>query len=97
MKKFKGAKLPVSRIAGYGKRWRIWINPKVPRKFKGINMRQRLKIHEKTEIKLRKQGLPYKKAHKLATKVEHKGLTRKQIRIYEGKLGAIARWHPKRK
>jgi hypothetical protein len=60
-------------------------------------VRRRLLIHEKTEIKLRKQGLPYKKAHKLATKAEHKGLTRRQIFIYEGKLGSIARWHPRRR
>ena len=93
----KGGKLPQSKIAGYGKRGRIWINPKVARRFRGIDVRRRLLIHEKTEIKLRKQGLPYKKAHKLATKAEHKGLTRRQIFIYEGKLGSIARWHPRRR
>jgi len=93
----KGGKLPQSKIAGYGKRGRTWINPKVPRRFKGIDVRRRLLIHEKTEIKLRKQGLPYKKAHKLATKAEHKGLTKRQIFIYEGKLGSIARWHPHRR
>jgi hypothetical protein len=88
---------PKSRLAGYNKRGRVWINPKIPKRFKGINLRKRLKAHEITERRLRKRGLSYKKAHKEALKVEHKGLTKKQIRIYEGKLGSIARWHPKRK
>jgi hypothetical protein len=93
----KGGKLPYSKIAGYGKKGRIWVNPNVPWKFKGVDVRRRLLRHEKTEIKLRKEGLPYKLAHKLATKHEHKGLTRKQISIYEGKLGSIARWHPRKR
>lgn len=59
-------------------------------------MRKRLLIHEKVERKLRQKGLTYKEAHKAALKAEHKGLTKKQIRIYEGKLGAIARHYPRR-
>jgi hypothetical protein len=93
----KGGKLPFSKIAGYDGKGRIWVNPKVPSRFRGINVRKRLLTHEKTEIKLRKLGLPYKHAHKLATKVEHKGLSRKQVAVYEGLLGAIARWHPRKR
>jgi len=93
----KGGKLPQSKIAGYGKKGRIWINPRVPWRFKGIDVRRRLLRHEKVEIKLRKQGLPYRKAHELATEEEHKGLTKRQIAVYEGKLGSIARWHPRKR
>lgn len=88
-------KLASSVLAGYGKRGRIWVNPKVPKRYRGINMRDRLYRHEKVERELRRKGLPYKVAHKLALKAEHEGLTRKQIAIYEGKLGAIARHHPR--
>lgn len=87
---------PKSRLAGYGKKGRIWVNPKVPKKFRGINVRKRLISHEKAEIKFRKAGLSYRKAHKRALKVEHKGLSKRQIWVYEGKLGSIARWHPRR-
>jgi hypothetical protein len=80
-----------SRIAGYTK-GKVWINKKVPKK-----LRKRLLTHEKTEVKLRKQGYTYKQAHKRALKAEHKGMTKRQIFKYEGKLGAIARWHPTRK
>jgi hypothetical protein len=53
--------------------------------------------HEKVERKLRlKQGLPYRKAHRLALESEHKGLGKRQIAMYEGKLGSIARWKPKK-
>jgi len=78
-----------SRLAGYGKRGRIWVNPNVPKQF-----RARLIRHETVERQLRKQGMTYKQAHKKALEAEHKGLTRKQIACYEGKLGAIARWKP---
>jgi Mn-dependent DtxR family transcriptional regulator len=78
-----------SRLAGYGKRGRIWVNPNVPKQF-----RARLIRHETVERQLRKQGMTYKEAHRKALEAEHKGLTRKQIARYEGKLGAIARWKP---
>lgn len=90
-------KLASSALAGYGKRGRIWINKKVPHRYRGIAMRARLMRHEKVERELRtKCGLPYKQAHMLALKAEHEGLTKKQIAVYEGKLGAIARHYPKR-
>jgi len=87
-----------SRLAGYGKRGKIWVNPHVPTTFKGITMKIRLLRHEKVERKLRlKQGLTYREAHKKALKKEHKGLTKHQIQVYEGKNGAIARWKPQKK
>jgi hypothetical protein len=100
MKKKKdifGFKYATSKLAGYGKRGKIWINPHVPKTFKGISMFDRLFKHEKVERQLRQKGLTYPKAHEKALKQEHEGLTRKQLRIYEGKLGAIARWLPRRK
>jgi len=92
-----GFKYPKSRLAGYGRRGRIWVNPKVPKTYKGISMRSRLLKHEKVERKLRiEKGLSYPEAHKEALKAEHSGLTKKQVRVYEGKLGSIARHYPRR-
>ena len=68
---------------------KIWINPAVPR-----CCRRRLRTHEKTEIKHRREGDSYIKAHNKALVVEHKGMTQRQISKYEGHLGAVARWHP---
>ena len=60
-------------------------------------MKSRVLKHEKVERKLRReQGLSYEKAHKLANKAEHEGLTRHQISVYEGKLGSIARHQPEK-
>ena len=88
----------VSVIAGYGSRGSIWINKHVPETYRGIDMRARLKCHERVERELRlKYGLSYRQAHKAALKPEHEGLTKKQIAIYEGKLGSIARHHPRRR
>jgi hypothetical protein len=85
-------------LAGYGKRGPIRINRNVPKSFRGIKVRSRLLRHERVERKLRlKQGLPYRKAHRLALKSEHKSLGKRQIAVYEGKLGSVARWKPKRK
>ena len=83
-----------SRLAGYGRRGRIRINRHVPRSFRGIKVRSRLLRHEKVERRLRRSGLSYRKAHRKALKSEHKGLSKKQIAIYEGKLGSVARWKP---
>lgn len=62
-----------------------------------ISLRARLRRHERVEKKRMDAGLHYKKAHKMALKAEHKGLTKKQIQQYEGKLGSIARWKPPRR
>jgi hypothetical protein len=84
-----------SRLAGYGKRGKIRVNPKVPKVYKGIVVRSRLVTHEKVERKLRlRDGLTYIKAHAAALKAEHKGLTQHQISVYEGLLGSIARHYP---
>jgi hypothetical protein len=61
-------------------------------------MKARLERHEKVERKLRLQeGLTYHEAHHIALGKEHKGLTRHQVQVYEGKNGAIARWKPEKK
>lgn len=84
-----------SRLAGYGERGKIFVNKHVPTQFKGIHMKERLLRHEKVERRLRKEeGLTYHEAHKQALKAEHKGMGKKQIATYEGKLGSIARHQP---
>jgi hypothetical protein len=85
-----------SRLAGYGRTGRIWLNKNVPVTFKGIKVRARLKTHEEKELRLRKQGYSYTEAHKVALKAEHKGLTQHQISVYNGILGAIAKHRPRR-
>ena len=81
-----------SRLAGYGKRGKIWINPNVP-----SELRARLRRHETVERQLRQQGKSYREAHKKALEAEHIGMTQRQIAVYEGKLGAIARHKPARR
>lgn len=77
-------------IAGYGKRGPVRVSNKVPKTYKGMRMRDRLRTHERVERKLRlEKGLSYPAAHRRALKVEHKGLTRKQIGIYEGKIWSV--------
>jgi len=83
-----------SRLAGYGKRGPIRVNPHVPKTFRGIKVRSRLVRHEKVERKLRRSGMSYRRAHRKALKSEHRGLSKKQIATYEGKLGSVARWKP---
>jgi hypothetical protein len=79
-----------SSIAGYGKRGPVRVSNKVPTSYKGMRMKDRLKRHEKTERKLRlENGLSYPAAHRRALRAEHKGLSRKQIHLYEGKIRSI--------
>ena len=81
---------PKSKLAGYSSRGKIWINKKI----KGAD-RKRILKHEKFEYAYRaRTGAGWKQAHKKALKVEHKGMTKRQIAKYSGRLGAIARWYP---
>jgi hypothetical protein len=77
---------PKNRLGGYNTRGEIWINKKI----KGKD-RKRVRKHEVTEIKWRKKGYSYKKAHAIAGKAETKGMSKKSILKYSGRLGAIAR------
>jgi hypothetical protein len=77
------------------------MNPKVPKTYRGIHMRVRLRRHERVERKLREgkgyrgsfkgEKLSYRSAHRQALKAEHEGLTPHERQVYEGKLGSIAR------
>ncbi len=90
-----------SKLAGYetptGRLGKIWVNPNVPARVGNIKVRKSLRLHEETELKLRKQGVPYKQAHPKALQVEHRGLSANGIARYEGTLGAVARHHPYRR
>lgn len=84
-----------SRLAGYGRAGPIRVNPHVPKTYKGIQVRKRLITHEKVERKLRlKDGLTYLEAHAKALKEEHRGLSKRQVQVYEGLLGSIALHYP---
>ncbi len=86
-KKIKAIKRK-THIAGYDAKGKIWTKKDLP---KGV--KKRLKAHEKREYYLRTiKGFSYKKAHKLALKKEHEGLSKKGIAKYEGKIGAYVRW-----
>jgi len=69
------------------KKGRIWVNPKV----KG-DARRRVTRHMKVFKQYRKKGCSRHKAIMEARKAEHKGMTKKQVHKYEGKLGALARY-----
>ena len=79
---------PGSRLATYSPNGHIWINAEIPR-----GMRGRVRKHEQTEYRLRKEGMSQHEAHAKALKAEHKGMTRHQVAVYEGTLGAIAKNH----
>ena len=83
-----------SHLAGYTPSGRIVLNPHIPEKWRGISMRKRVRRHERVELHLRKKLHDYDHAHDMAVKAEHKGLSKKQIQQYEGKLGSISRLHP---
>jgi hypothetical protein len=78
------------RLGSYSKHGTIYVNPRIPKTYKGISMRSRVRTHEKVEYAERQKGASYKKAHKIALKAEHKNLTKTQVRQYEGKLGSIS-------
>jgi hypothetical protein len=83
-------RLEQSSIAGYGKRGPVRVSNKVPTSYKGIRMRDRLEKHERVERALRlKNGLSYQAAHRRALIEEHRGLSRKQICLYEGKIRSV--------
>lgn len=96
-----------SRLAGIGKNGKPWVNPHIPKSLtigsKRIDPRAKLRIHERTEHGLMKPkkegglGLPYRIAHGLALKREHRDMTPHQVAVYEGHNGAVARWHPMRR
>jgi hypothetical protein len=60
-------------------------------------LRSRVKRHEEAEYNGRRNGLTQRQAHRKALKVEHRGMTPHQVSVYEGKLGAVARWKPGRR
>lgn len=69
------------------KNGRVWVNPKLTG-----DARKRVTRHMKVFKQLRKKGCSRHKAIMMARKAEHKGMTKKQIHRYEGKLGALARY-----
>lgn len=87
----RGMRGPHSKIATHGARGGIYISSRVPESWRGIDVKARLRRHERVEYHLMQQGLSYKEAHKKALKQEHKGLTKKQVQAYEGKIGSLAR------
>ena len=97
MKKSEFAKL-----AGHGLHGAVYENPDIPKSVKIgkhiLHPQQRVALHERTEhyLENRKQNpLPHELAHKLADKKEHHDMTHHEISVYEGTLGAVARWSNK--
>jgi phage I-like protein len=70
---------------------RIRINPMI----KG-ETRERILRHEKEFLRRRRSGWSFTRSVMEARKVEHRGMTKHQIKVYEGRIGAMTRWHLKR-
>jgi hypothetical protein len=76
---------------------RIRVSQKVPKgrypigSGRTVDLRARLKLHERVEKRLMDKGMSYRQAHQKALDAEHKGMGKKQVARYEGKLGSIAR------
>jgi len=79
----------IRRLATVTERGAVRINPNV----KGQD-RTALMRHQKTFIKEIKQGNSFTGSYQKALASEHRGMTKHQIQQYEGRLGAIARYHP---
>ena len=97
----KNWRYPLSTLAGFRKNGRLWVNKHIPESLtigkKRINPRAKLRKHERAEHTRMKKGVPYREAHQIALKDEHRGMTQHQIFVYEGHNGAVARWHPERR
>ena len=66
---------------------RIWLSPKL----KGEQRRHVLR-HMKVFRECRGKGFPRQKSILLARKAEHRGLSKHEVHVYEGELGALARY-----
>ena len=91
-----------AKLAGHGLHGAVYENPDIPKTIKIGNHvfhpQQRVATHEHREhyLENRKHNpLPHKQAHKLADKAEQKDMTFHEIEVYEGTLGAVARWSKK--
>ena len=91
--KHKGEKpRHIGRTGSHPKTLKVWVNSKI----KG-DMKRRIIRHQETLLKELNNGKSYSEALRLARKAEHDGMTKHQIHVFEGKVGAIARWHGKKK
>lgn len=80
--------MKLAEIRGKGKGRHAWVNPKL----KSIHAYQRVKRHENEFLRQRVKGESRSQAILKARKVEHKGMSKHQIHVYEGRLGSLARW-----
>ena len=88
-----------SHLATWMERGPPRLNPRIPKTIRVgdrlIRVHDRVRRHEMVERPLEQgQGWPHWKAHRVALQREHEGLTRHEVAVYEGILGAVARWHP---
>lgn len=77
-------------LAGFSKSGKPWVNPAVKQEL-GATVTQRIMKHQREFIRQIKKGKSWSQARKSALRAEHRGLTKKQIPKYEGKLGALER------
>jgi len=72
-----------------------WIDhkgkPHIHRTVKGRD-RRRIEVHDRTYVKARREGYSRTKALGMARKEEYRGMSKKQIRSYNGRIGAKQRY-----
>lgn len=77
--------MPV-KLAGYTKEGKPWVKKDLPPEPK-----RRILGHQKAFTKARSEGKSFTASRRIALDKEHEGMSKRQISVYEGKLGHIAR------
>jgi hypothetical protein len=75
----------VHKLAGYH-HGKPYVAKRVPKSY-----RARLMRHQRTFKSCRAKGMSRTASIREARRAEHRGMNKRQIRSYEGRLGAIAR------
>ena len=91
----KGMRGPHGKLATHGKHGAPHVSRRVPETMRvgkrTIHPRARLRIHERVEYRLMKEGASYRQAHAKALIAERGSMTKQQWHTYNGKLSGIAR------
>jgi hypothetical protein len=78
--------MPYRKLAGYTKDGKVWVNPKLP-----VTVQMNIRRHNREYQRQRENDVCHTIAIQRARRVEHRGMSPKQIQVYEGKVGALTK------
>ncbi len=70
--------MPFRRIAGFDRSGKPWVNPKLPQRLATPIM-----VHQREYARCRLKGLDHATSIEKARVREHKGMTKRQVQLYE--------------